>query len=278
MNTATQTPSDISRIYSILKQYWGYDTLRPLQGESIAATIAGRDSLTVMPTGGGKSLCFQIPPLVTGKLTLVVSPLIALMQDQVASLKAAGVSAAAFHSHLADKERNELRTQAEQGDLSLMLVAPERLLMPDFLSWARRLGIGAVAIDEAHCISQWGHDFRPEYRRLGQLRSLFPGVPIGGYTATATPRVQQDILDQLHLSEPAVFVGSFDRPNLTYRVLPRVNLVDQVVEAMDRHKDRAAIVYCISRNDTDALASALKARGIDAAAYHAGLSPAERSR
>ncbi len=265
------THADSPTAVDFLRQFWGYDTFRPLQAESIDATIAGRDSLTVLPTGGGKSLCYQIPPLVTGRVSLVVSPLIALMQDQIASLTSAGVPAAAFHSHLSPDERRELRAQAEAGELKLILVAPERLLMSDFLMWVKSLRVGAIAIDEAHCISQWGHDFRPEYRRLSELRSVFKGTPIGAYTATATPRVRRDIVEQLHLRDPAVFVGSFDRPNLTYRVLPRVNLVEQVAEALHRHKDRAAIVYCITRKETDALAEALKAKGIDAAAYHAGM-------
>jgi len=264
-------------VITLLKRHWGYDALRPLQAESINSTLQGRDSLTVLPTGGGKSLCYQIPPLVNNTLTIVVSPLIALMQDQVAGLRLAGVPAAAFHSHLAPDERDSLRREAEAGELRLLLVAPERLLLPDFLSWTRRLAVGGIAIDEAHCISQWGHDFRPEYRRLRMLREVFPRVPIGAYTATATPRVRLDIVEQLGLRNAAVHVGSFDRPNLTYRVLPRVNLVDQVEEAMKRHTDRAGIVYCISRKDTDSLAESLRSRGFDAAAYHAGLTPAKRT-
>ncbi|HVZ95043.1 MAG TPA: DNA helicase RecQ [Phycisphaerales bacterium] len=272
MAARTLTPLDA------LKKYWGYDAFRPLQFESIDSTLARRDSLTVLPTGGGKSLCYQIPPLVRNDLTLIVSPLIALMQDQVAGLTTAGIPAAADNSHLAPEDRRELRAAAERDELRLLLVAPERLLLPDFLNWTRRLRIGAIAIDEAHCISQWGHDFRPEYRRLAELRQAFPNVPIGAYTATATPRVRQDIIDQLHLRDPAVFVGSFDRPNLTYRVLPRHDLVGQTAEALARHPDRAAIIYCITRKETEALAEALKSRGIDAAPYHAGMQPAQRAR
>jgi ATP-dependent DNA helicase RecQ len=265
-------------IQDVLRRYWGFDALRPLQAESINATIAGRDSLTVLATGGGKSLCYQVPPLVTNSLTLVVSPLISLMQDQVAGLRVAGIPAAAAHGNLSGKESNELRDLMRSGELRVLLVAPERLLTPGFMSWIVKQNIGAIAIDEAHCISQWGHDFRPEYRRLAELREALPGVPLGAYTATATPRVRQDIIEQLSLRDPVVVVGSADRPNLTYRILPRVDEVGQIVEALGRHPDRAAIVYCISRKNTESLAGALKAHKIDAAAYHAGLDAGVRSR
>jgi ATP-dependent DNA helicase RecQ len=261
-----------------VRDTFGFDTLRPLQADSIAATLAGRDALTVMPTGGGKSLCYQIPPLVTGRLTLVVSPLIALMRDQIAAMRMAGIPAAAFHSHLSAAEARDLRAQAERGGLRLLLVAPERLLLSDFLRWVKGLDVGALAIDEAHCISQWGHDFRPEYRRLAELREAIPGVPIGAFTATATPRVRQDIVEHLRLRNPAVFVGVFDRPNLTYRILPRLDLAGQVAEALGRHAGRAAIIYCISRKDTESLAASMRARGVNAAHYHAGLDGATRTK
>lgn len=273
----TQPLATDPRIAPVIRQFWGFDVLRPLQGESIAATLEGRDSLTVLPTGGGKSLCFQVPPLITQRPTLVVSPLIALMRDQIASLRAAGVSAVAMHSNLTQKEAFEARQLALSGKLRLIMVAPERLLLLDFLAFAVKVNPGAIAIDEAHCISQWGHDFRPEYRRLAELQEVFPDVPIGAYTATATPRVRDDIIAQLKLRNPEVLVGSFDRPNLTYRVLPRINLDSQVIEALDRHKDRAAIVYCISRKDTEALADALRRKKIDARAYHAGMDAEDRS-
>ncbi len=267
-----------ARVREAVLKYWGFDTLRPLQREAIATALAGRDSLTVMPTGGGKSLCYQVPPLVTGALTVVVSPLIALMKDQVDGLRVAGYPVAAIHSHLEDAERREIFASAAEGELRLLLVAPERLLTPSFLSWLRERSPGAFAIDEAHCISQWGHDFRPEYRRLAELRGLFPGVPINAYTATATPRVREDIVNQLGLQRAAVMIGTFDRPNLTYRVLPRVDRTRQVIEAVKRHAGAAAIVYCISRRDTEALAEELRGAGIDARAYHAGMQPGPRSR
>ncbi|MGH7133580.1 MAG: RecQ family ATP-dependent DNA helicase, partial [Phycisphaerales bacterium] len=278
--TTAPAPTLPSVAGELLRRHWGFDALRPLQAESIAATLAGRDSLTVLPTGGGKSLCYQLPPLVTGRVTVVVSPLIALMQDQVAGLRLAGVPAAAIHSNMAEGEAAKARAMAGSGELRLMLVAPERLLAPggEFLRFIEKLKPGAIAIDEAHCISQWGHDFRPEYRRLRELRNVLPGIPIAAYTATATPRVREDIVAQLHLQKPAVMVGVFDRPNLTYRILPRIDLGEQAAEAIRRHPGGAAIVYCISRKDTEALAKDLTHAGLKASAYHAGMDGAERSR
>jgi ATP-dependent DNA helicase RecQ len=273
----TDPPAARPSIEAALERTFGFTTLRPLQREAIAAALAGRDALVVMPTGGGKSLCYQLPPLITGKLTVVVSPLIALMQDQVDGLRLQGYPAAAVHSNLDAGARADAQKLALSGDLKLLLVAPERLFQENFLRWLAQRGVGAFAIDEAHCISQWGHDFRPEYRRLRELRDRFPDVPCQAYTATATPRVRDDIVEQLALREPAMLVGTFDRPNLTYRVLPRVDLSQQVAEAIARHPDAAAIVYCISRKDTEGLADALRAQGIDAAAYHAGLPAATRT-
>jgi ATP-dependent DNA helicase RecQ len=262
----------------VLQRYWGFDTLRPLQGEAIQATLAGRDVLTVLPTGGGKSLCFQVPPMVSGRLTLVVSPLIALMRDQVAGLRLAGVPAGAVHSHTSDREAADVRAGLLDGTLRLLYVSPERLLQPRFMDFVRRLGVGAVAIDEAHCISQWGHDFRPEYRRLADLRLSLPGVPIGAYTATATPRVRADIIQQLRLVDPVELVGTFDRPNLTYRVQPKIDPVRQAADALRRHRGQAGIVYCLSRKDTESMADALTALNLPAAAYHAGMDPDRRTR
>ncbi|HZW07146.1 MAG TPA: RecQ family ATP-dependent DNA helicase [Phycisphaerales bacterium] len=278
-STAVANSPYIDKVREVLARYWGFDALRPLQGESIAATLAGRDSLTVLPTGGGKSLCYQVPPLVTGRLTLVVSPLISLMQDQVAGLRLAGVPAAAMFGKMEIDEVNEVRHRVSSGEVKILFVAPERLFSPSFMSFVVKANPAHVAIDEAHCISQWGHDFRPEYRRLRELRDVLPGTTIGAYTATATPRVRDDIVEQLGLRDPAVLVGDFDRPNLTYRILPRVDVVKQTRDAIARHgPDNAAIVYCLSRKDTDALAESLKDKGINAAAYHAGMTPAARAK
>lgn len=265
-------------VAAVLKKYWGFDTLRPLQAEAIDAALSGRDSLVVLPTGGGKSLCYQIPPIITGKLAVVVSPLISLMNDQVAGLTLAGYPAAALHGNLSAEQAGEVRRRAREGELKLLFTAPERLLSESFLSWLTGLNVGSFAIDEAHCISQWGHDFRPEYRRLAELREVFPGVPLHAFTATATPRVRRDIVDQLALHEPSVLIGNFDRPNLTYRVVPRVRAADQTYEIVSRHAGQASIVYCLSRKDTEAMADALTKRGLDARAYHAGLDARVRTR
>ncbi|HEX5050590.1 MAG TPA: DNA helicase RecQ [Planctomycetota bacterium] len=279
MNVHRQPPDDrTAAITAALERWFGFTTLRPLQREAIDAALDGRDALVVLPTGGGKSLCYQLPPLLLDRLTVVVSPLIALMQDQVDGLRLLGYPAAAAHSNLDADARSELRQLAASGELRLLFVAPERLFQDDLLRWLQTRDVAAFAIDEAHCISQWGHDFRPEYRRLAELRERLPGVPFHAYTATATPRVRQDIASQLRLRDPAMLVGTFDRPELTYRVLPRQNLARQVAEAIARHPDAAAIVYCIARKDTEVLAAQLVAAGIGAEAYHAGLSAAERTR
>lgn len=265
-------------MHEALERWFGFSSLRPLQKEAVDAALDGRDALVVLPTGGGKSLCYQLPPLVLDRLTVVVSPLIALMQDQVDGLRLNGVPAAASHSNLDAAGRRRLNALIDSGELRILFVAPERLFLEDFLQWLSKCDLAAIAIDEAHCISQWGHDFRPEYRRLAELRTRFPGVPVHAYTATATPRVRQDICDQLQLQDCVELIGTFDRPELTYRVLPRQSLIDQVVEGISRHGDAATIIYCISRKDTEALAKQLQSRNIAAEAYHAGLAAGERTR
>ncbi|MEM9167727.1 MAG: RecQ family ATP-dependent DNA helicase, partial [Planctomycetota bacterium] len=246
--------------------------------EAVRAVVSGRDSLVVLPTGGGKSLCYQLPPMLTGRLTLVVSPLIALMEDQLAGLRLCGYPAAALHSGMDDGEVREALERLHAGELRLLLVAPERVVQDRFLTRLAEVDLAAIAIDEAHCISQWGHDFRPEYRRLRELRDRLPGVSVHAYTATATPRVRDDIVEQLGLDDAEVLVGVFDRPNLTYRVVPRVRPADQIASILsERHKGHAAIVYCMSRRETEQIASSLSQRGVSCAAYHAGLDPATRS-
>ena len=277
-STLSQPLSTPDRIRDVLVKYWGFDSVRPLQQEAISATLAHRDSLVVMPTGGGKSLCYQLPPLLTGQTTLVISPLIALMKDQVDALRLIGVPAAALNSSQSEEEAQQTWADLRAGTLRIVFIAPERLFTGNLVERLGELGITHIAVDEAHCISQWGHDFRPEYRRLSELRSRIPKVSFQALTATATPRVREDIAQQLSLNDPINIVGVFDRPNLTYRVHQRTDLVGQVIEAVERHQDGATIVYCISRKDTESLADELKRNKLKAAAYHAGLAASTRQR
>ena len=264
------------KITDALARYWGFTNLRPLQAEAINANLQKRDSLLVLPTGGGKSLTYQLPALVESSLDVVISPLVALMKDQVDALSTAGIPAVAYQGGLSASERHSIRDQLQAGAYRLLFLSPEMLLGSSMPSFLRQVGVRAVAIDEAHCISQWGHDFRPEYRQLSGLRSLLPGTSIHACTATATPRVRQDILDQLQLKDPEVLVGSFDRPNLTYRIRSRENRRKQILEEVRRHSGEAVIIYALSRRDTEQIAEALRAEGILAAFYHAGINRSDR--
>ena len=265
-------------VLAVLRRFWGFESLRPLQLEAIAAGLERRDSLVVMPTGGGKSLCYQVPPAVAGRTDVVVSPLIALMKDQVDALRLSGYPAAAIHSGIDLAEIRQVERELAAGHHHLIFVAPERLLTPRFLELAARLKVGSFAIDEAHCISQWGHDFRPEYRKLAELKTHFPHASLHAYTATATERVRHDIVEQLGLKDPAVLVGSFDRPNLLYRVRPKLDVNAQIAETIRRHKSEASIVYSISRKDTEQIAAYLAREGVRAAPYHAGMEADDRRR
>jgi ATP-dependent DNA helicase RecQ len=264
-----------------LERYWGYTSFRPLQREAMEAILAGRDSIVVLPTGGGKSLCFQAPAVIQPGLAVIVSPLISLMKDQVDTLVGNGVPAALYNSSLTSETKASVVAGLREGRFRLLYVSPERLVgdgSDSFLNLLSRCQVSFVAIDEAHCISQWGHDFRPEYRQLGRLRDLLPGISVHAYTATATARVRQDIALQLGLAGPLELVGSFDRPNLVYRVLARSNLKRQLVDVLERHRGQAGIIYCTSRREVDALAAWLRESGVRALPYHAGLADAERSR
>jgi ATP-dependent DNA helicase RecQ len=240
------------------------------------AVLDGRDSLVVLPTGGGKSLCYQAPAVFRGDTTVVVSPLISLMKDQVDSLRACGVPAVQVDSSQTPEERFNYELDIRQGSVRLLFVSPERLVLTDFYQLLKKIGVRTFAIDEAHCISHWGHDFRPEYRQLQRLKEFFPDASVHAYTATATERVRRDIIEQLGLKDAEVLVGNFDRPNLTYRVLPRRELLKQVLEVIDRHAGEAGIIYCLRRRDVDDLAAALQQHGCKAQAYHAGLSAEQR--
>jgi ATP-dependent DNA helicase RecQ len=268
-------------LLSVLQQYWGYTSFRPLQHEAMQAVIGQRDSLLVLPTGGGKSLCFQAPALVRDGLALVVSPLIALMKDQVDTLVANGISAACYNSAMSSDQKAAVRAGLRESRYRLLYLAPERLVgdSADGSVWTRSSApVSFVAVDEAHCISQWGHDFRPEYRQLADLRSSLPGASMHAFTATATGRVRRDIVAQLGLRDPLQLVGSFDRSNLVYRVWPRASVKRQILDVLSRHRDQAGIVYCLSRREVDDLAAWLVDEGYRAVPYHAGLADAERHR
>ena len=280
MGAVTISPH-LSLLEDALARYWGYTAFRPLQREAMEAVLAGRDSLVVLPTGGGKSLCFQAPAVVRPGLAVVVSPLISLMKDQVDTLVGNGVPAALYNSSLTGAEKGAVVAGLREGRYRLLYVSPERLVgegSDGFLTLLASCGVTFIAVDEAHCISQWGHDFRPEYRQLAQLRQRLPGISLQAYTATATARVRRDITAQLGLNDPLELVGSFDRPNLLYRVLPRAVLKRQLLDVLARHRREAGIIYCTSRREVDALAAWLTAEGTPALPYHAGLGEAERTR
>jgi ATP-dependent DNA helicase RecQ len=263
---------------TILKETFGYDTFRPLQREVIENVLARRDTLAVMPTGGGKSLCYQIPSMMFDGLTVVVSPLISLMKDQVEQLRAYGVPALFLNSSLAPQEYQENMDFVKRGEVKLLYVAPETLLTPRILSLLAGLKVDCLTIDEAHCISEWGHDFRPEYRQLVEVRKRFPTAVCLALTATATSRVRQDICSTLKFSTSNEFVASFNRENLYIEVAPKRDPVQQTIDMLKRYKDQSGIVYCFSRKQVGELASYLISRGYSARPYHAGLDDAERKR
>lgn len=261
----------------LLKKYFGYDAFRPLQAEIVASVLEGRDTLVLMPTGGGKSLCYQLPALRFDGLTLVVSPLVALMKDQVDTLRASGVAAAYLNSTLSAAESSAVRARVRRNAVKILYVAPERLALSGFQDFLAQLTVSLVAVDEAHCISMWGHEFRPDYRDLVVLRHLLPGVPFIALTATATPRVRRDIAEQLDLTRPREFVASFDRTNLTYTVQPKRRPVEALTNLLHEHAGESCIVYCFSRKSTEDVAADLRERGFSALPYHAGLSNEVRS-
>ena len=263
---------------AVLKARFGYDAFLPVQEEVVANVLARRDSLVLMPTGGGKSMCYQLPALLLDGVTLVVSPLIALMKDQTDALNANGIAARFINSSMAPQEIAEVQAQLEKGQVKILYAAPERLAMEGFRRFLRRLRISLIAIDEAHCISEWGHEFRPDYRNLRQLRQEFPSVPMMGLTATATQRVREDIVAQLDLQRGAVFLSSFNRENLNYSVRPKRNALGELLSLVRRRRDQSAIIYCYSRKETEDLADELKANGLRALPYHAGLDPETRRR
>jgi ATP-dependent DNA helicase RecQ len=303
MTTSNTSTFDADQsLRDVLHRVWGFSDFRPLQREAMHAILKRRDSVVVLPTGGGKSLCFQAPALIdlpvehidpreggrsarddtrNARVALVISPLISLMKDQVDGLRVDGVAAAYLNSTLQPRERDEVIADVQAGRCRLLYVSPERIVGEGSERLRRLLaevGVRFVAIDEAHCISQWGHDFRPEYRQLGRLRDDFADASVHAFTATATERVRHDIVSELKLRQPVHLVGSFDRPNLTYRVLRRGNLQRQLLDILERHDGEAGIVYCPSRREVESLAEWLQAEGRQAVPYHAGLADVDRAR
>ena len=261
-----------------LKKYFGYDSFRPMQADIIDRLYQKKDCLVLMPTGGGKSVCYQIPAVTMPGTAVVVSPLISLMKDQVEALRANGIRAAFFNSSLSEPEQRQVEDDFFRGELDLLYVSPEKLVSQQFMPLLKRAQVNLFAIDEAHCISSWGHDFRPEYTRMKFLRTEFPDIPIVALTATADRITRKDILGQLNLSAPEVFIASFDRPNLSLEVRPGQKRRQQILQFLKKHPRQPGIIYCLSRKGTETLAEKLQEAGIDAEYYHAGMSADDRSR
>lgn len=260
-----------------LQKYFGYSSFRPLQEEIISDILKNRDVLVLMPTGGGKSLCYQLPAVMKDGLTVVISPLIALMKDQVDGLQSMGIPAVTINSTLPYEKLLEIKSRLIKKQIKLLYVAPERIMLPDFFDFLRQLTVSLMAIDEAHCISEWGHDFRPEYRKLNLLKTHFPSVPVIALTSTATRRVQNDIIGQLKMNEANIYRGSLNRKNLFYRVMPKRKMYQQVLQHIKERPNDSGIIYCQSRKSVENLTERLQEDGVRALPYHAGLPPEVRN-
>ncbi|MEZ6046320.1 MAG: DNA helicase RecQ [Planctomycetaceae bacterium] len=277
MSDRMSIESHTEALREVIEQYWGYDDFRPLQEAAMLSVVEERDSLVVLPTGGGKSLCYQVPALTMEGLAVIVSPLISLMKDQVDALKACGIPAAYLNSTLNWDESRDVFDEIRTGTLKLLYVAPERLMNSYLLEKLVQAKVSFIAIDEAHCVSMWGHDFRPHYRELKQIREIFPDIAIHAYTATATEPVRDDIVKQLGLQQPEILVGPFDRPNLSYSVEQINDRIQQIRTVIDRHPHESGIVYCISRKEVENVSNTLNEYGYKSLPYHAGLPDDERS-
>lgn len=272
-------PGNCSALFmrQTLQRYFGYTDFYPLQEEIIGDVLKDRDVLVLMPTGGGKSICYQLPAVMRGNLTIVISPLIALMKDQIDNLRAIGITAVSINSTLDHVRISEIKSQLVKNHIRLLYVAPERIMLPQFFDFLHQLSISMIAIDEAHCISEWGHDFRPEYRKLNLLKSQFPNVPLIALTSTATPLVQSDIINQLGMANPKIYRGSLDRRNLFYQIRPKKEMYQNLLWYIRNHPKDSGIIYCQSRKSVEALCDRLREDGIRALPYHAGLTPGVRS-
>lgn len=262
----------MKELIELLEKYWGFHTFLPLQKEIIESLLSGHDTVAIMATGSGKSLCYQLPAVYLGGLTIVISPLISLMKDQVDDLNARGIPATSYNSSLVRSAREKTGIDLKNNNVRLLFISPEKCMQPMFLESLKELPVTLIAIDEAHCISEWGHHFRPEYRHLSALKLHFPHVPVVALTATAIPEIRKDINIQLGLSNPREFVSSFNRSNLHYNVLPKKDTLKVLLNYVGQHRNDSGIVYCLSKKDTEKIASTLQKNGFNALPYHAGLS------